>query len=502
MKILVVNAPHVERFVRSQRWATKTRARVMRWPDWLAYATAVLEADGHEVKLLDCPAWGWDMERYRQEVRAFRPELVAVDTSTPSILSDIRAAAIAREECGAQTLLIGPHVTSMPDDTFARAGGVVDAVARGEYDYTVRDVARALADGRSLAGIAGLSWSKDGAIRHEVDRPLIQNLDELPFPAWHHLKLDDYYDGIKLFPYIDIIGGRGCPYKCTFCLWPQVMHGHSYRVRTPGNIVDEIEHDLARYPRLKGGEFYFEDDTFTLDRDHTRQICEEIIARKLDITFSVNGRADVMDEGLLKLMRQAGCRQLLIGYESANQEVLNRMKKGVRIDRVSQFTHLAAKLGFDIHGCFTLGMPGETRASLEESVQFALEHPLTTVQFSAAMPFPGTSYYGEAEANGLLEPGGWENYLSEDGEQQAIVSYPGLHRQEVTEKVDEALKRFYFRPSYAWRFLKRTKNTGDLRRKLRGATSFGGYLLKKSLRARRAPAAAAGAGFASQKGVE
>ncbi|MEZ6014001.1 MAG: radical SAM protein [Planctomycetota bacterium] len=499
MRVLVVNAPHVERFVRSQRWATRTRARIMRWPDWLAYATAVLEQDGQEVKLLDCPAWGWDMARYREEVRAFRPDLVVVDSSTPSILSDIRAAAIAREECGARTLLVGPHVTSMPDDTFQRASGVVDAVARGEYDYTVRDVARAQADGRSLAGIAGLSWLKGSEVVHEADRPLIQNLDELPFPAWHQLKLDDYYDGIKLFPYIDVIGGRGCPYKCTFCLWPQVMHGHTYRVRSPRNIVDEIEHDLAQFPRLANGEFYFEDDTFTLDREHTRQICEELIGRKLDITFSVNGRADVMDEDLLKLMRKAGCRQLLVGYESANQEVLNRMKKGVRIDRVSKFTHLAAGLGFDIHGCFTLGMPGETRESLEESVRFALEHPLTTVQFSAAMPFPGTSYYDEAEADGLLEPGGWQNYLTADGEQQAIVSYPGLDRNEVTAKVDEALKRFYFRPSYAWGFLKRTRNLGDLRRKVRGATSFGGYLLKKSLRRKpRAKAAEQAATEAAQ----
>jgi len=490
MKVLVVNAPHVERFVRSQRWATRTRARIMRWPDWLAYATAVLEQDGCEVKLLDCPAWGWDMQRYRAEVEAFRPDLVVVDSSTPSILSDIRAAAIAREACGARTLLVGPHVTSMPDDTFQRAGGVVDAVARGEYDYTVRDVARALVDGRSLSGIAGLSWLRDGAAVHEADRLLIQNLDELPFPAWHHLRLDDYYDGIKLFPYIDVIGGRGCPYKCTFCLWPQVMHGHSYRVRSPRNIVDEIEHDLRCHPRLRKGEFYFEDDTFTLDRDHTRRICQELIDRKLDITFSVNGRADVMDEDLLRLMRKAGCRQLLIGYESANQEVLNRMKKGVKIDRVSQFTHLAARLGFDIHGCFTLGMPGETRESLEQSVRFALEHPLTTVQFSAAMPFPGTSYYAEAEANGLLQPGGWENYLSEDGEQQAIVSYPGLDREEVTAKVDEALKRFYFRPGYAWRFLKRTRNLGDLRRKVRGAVSFGGYLVKRRSARRPVPPAA------------
>jgi anaerobic magnesium-protoporphyrin IX monomethyl ester cyclase len=268
------------------------------------------------------------------------------------------------------------------------------------------------------------------------------------------------------------------------------MHGHDYRVRSPGNIVDEIEHDLALFPRLRSGEFYFEDDTFTLDKNHARAFCNELLSRRLDITFSVNARADVVDDDLLRLMQKAGCRQLLIGFESADQNVLNRMKKGITVTKMSEFTHRAARMGFHIHGCFTLGMPGETSETLQKTVNFALEHPLSTVQFSAAMPFPGTSYYDECEEQDLLEPGGWQNYLSVDGEQQAIVSYPGIDREEVTRTVDRALKEFYFRPSYMFRLLRTTRNFGDLKRKVRGAKSLVEYLVTRGTRQRRAAPAA------------
>jgi len=307
------------------------------------------------------------------------------------------------------------------------------------------------------------------------DRPLIENLDELPFPAWHHLDVTSYFDGTKLYPYVDIIGGRGCPFQCMFCLWPQVIHGRRYRLRTAKNIVDEMEYDLAHWPEIKKGEFFFEDDTFTVNRKRAYAICEEILRRKLKVTWSINSRADVVDYELFKLMKKAGCRLLLVGFESGDQQMLQKMKKNITVERMREFVDLVKKAGLQIHGCFVLGLPGETRETIEKTIRFALETRMDTVQFSAAIPFPGTDYYQVCQEAGLIEARDWKDWLNQ-GEQSTVVNYPGLSKSEIEKSVDEGLKKFYFRPSYMVRFILDTHSLSDLYRKLRGAKNFLSYL--------------------------
>jgi radical SAM superfamily enzyme YgiQ (UPF0313 family) len=327
LKILVINEPFVKDFCRTQRWAARTRGRVLRAPDWLAYTTAVLEQEGHDVKLYDFPAKDWGKERLRTLVREEQPEAVVLDSTTPSIYSDIECASLCKQVAPCTVIMVGPHVSIMDEETLRIAGGVVDIIARGEYEYTVRDVVRSLHNG-DMQEVPGISYlDRAGNYRHNPDRPPIENLDELPFPAWHHLDITSYFDGTKLFPYIDIIGGRGCPYQCAFCLWPQVMHGRKYRLRSAPNIVDEMEYDIERWPEITKGEFFFEDDTFTVNPKRAFAICDEISRRNLSVTWSINTRADVTDVELFRRMKKAGCSFTAASCSASREKLVKASKE-------------------------------------------------------------------------------------------------------------------------------------------------------------------------------
>ncbi len=473
MKVLLINEPYVKEFNRTQRWAARTRGRVLRAPDWLAYATAVLERAGIQAKLFDFPAEGLDKDDLRLLVRNEQPDFVVLDSTTPSIYSDLDCARICKEETPARVIMVGPHSSALPEETLALSNGAVDVVCIGEYDETVLDVVTHYS---RVSEVVGICYLDDGIPRRSSPRPLIQDLDSLPFPAWHQLDLMKYFDGSKLYPYIDIFSGRGCPHGCVFCLWPQVMHGHRIRLRSPRCVVDEMEYDIKLCPQVaRGGEFFFEDDTFTLVKDNAMAICEEVLRRGLKITFSVNARTDTADEELFALLKRAGCRQLLVGFESGDQGILDTMKKKETVEDARRFMELAHKVGLDVHGCFVLGLPGETEQTMEHTIRFALDLGLHTVQFSAAVPFPGTRYFEYCQENGLLKADRWDAWL-EDGEQAPVVDYPGLDKDAVKKAVDQGLKKFYFRPSYMIKFLFSTRSTSDLYRKLRGAKNFLAYL--------------------------
>jgi radical SAM superfamily enzyme YgiQ (UPF0313 family) len=254
------------------------------------------------------------------------------------------------------------------------------------------------------------------------------------------------------------------------------MHGNRVRLRSPAKVVDEIEYDIELCPQVvQGGEFFFEDDTFTLVKSNAMAICEEILSRGLKITFSVNARTDTADEKLFRLMKRAGCRELLVGFESGDSRILSAIQKKETVEDSLRFMELARKTRMDVHGCFVLGLPGETEQSIEKTIRFALDLGLHTVQFSAAVPFPGTTYFDYCKENDLLNAERWDEWLSE-GEQAAVIDYPGLGRDAVREAVDRGLKRFYFRPTYMIKFLLQTRSKSDLYRKLRGARNFLGYL--------------------------
>lgn len=476
MKVLVINEPFVPNFCRTQRWAARTRGRVLRAPDWLAYATAVLEKYNYNVRLLDMVAENQTKQDLRCLMRKEQPDFAVLDSTTSSIYSDIECAQIIKEESKAKVIMVGPHISALPEETLLLAKGGVDAACIGEYDYTLKDVIEGF---DTLNTIKGVAYYQDGRVIKNEPRPFIENLDELPFPAWHHLDLMKYFDGGKLYPYLDIISGRGCPNRCMFCLWPQVMHGTKYRLRSARNVVDEIEYDIELCPMvLRGGEFFFEDDTFTVNKERAIQICEEVMRRGLKIIFSVNARVDNADLEMFKIMKKAGCRELLVGFESGNQEILDKMNKNITLEQSRQFMNYARIANLEVHGCFVIGLPGETEETARQTIKFALDLGLTTVQFSGAVPFPGTPFYRLAKTQNWLTAQDWRDWLSE-GEQKGVVEYPQFSSQKINYYVDSGLKKFYFRPTYMLKFLIATRTTSDFYRKFRGAKNFLSYLVSK-----------------------
>jgi radical SAM superfamily enzyme YgiQ (UPF0313 family) len=256
------------------------------------------------------------------------------------------------------------------------------------------------------------------------------------------------------------------------------MHGLKYRFRSPKNVVDELEYDIRLLPQILKGEFFFEDDTFTVNKERAILICEEILKRGLKITFSVNARVNNADLQMFQIMKRAGCRELLVGFESGVQEILDNMHKGIRVEESVKFMELAKKSKLQVHGCFVIGLPGETRETAQKSIDFALSLGCDTIQFSGAVPFPGTIFFKLAKEKGWLKTNDWKKWLGY-GEQKGIVEYPEICEEKINDYVDLGLKKFYFRPGYMLKFLFRTRSLSDLYRKVRGAWNFINYLFEK-----------------------
>lgn len=473
MKILLLNEPFIPQYCRCQRWPARTRARALRPPDWLCYAAAVLKQAGLDVELYDFVANKWDKKRLSDLLKQKRPDFVVLDSTTPSIYSDIECAKICKQQADAKVIMVGTHATALPSETLTLAAGSVDVIALGEFDYTLRDIIR---NWPILDEVKGICYLKNSEIKFGPPRQLIEDLDSLPFPSWEYIDIMKYFDAGRLYPYIDIIGGRGCAYQCTFCQWPQLMFGHKYRFRSPCNIADEIEYDLRLFPKLKAGEFFFEDDTFTVNKERAYLICAEIQRRGLKINWSVNARPDIHNLELFKEMKKAGCRGFLVGFESGDQRILDNIKKGLKLEQAEEFVRLAKQAKIALHGCFVLGLPGETKETCQKTIDFALKLGLDTLQFSAAVPLPGSEYFEYCKSQGLLKAKSWEDWL-DAGEQAAVVDYPDLSINEINRFVDRGLKKFYLRPEFVFKFIGYNKNINDIYRKLRGAFNFLSYLI-------------------------
>lgn len=469
MKILILNPPYGDDFCRSARWAAKSRGRVQRHPDWLLTAAAVLEQAGHTVKFVEGAALNLSQDEIRRTVSGFMPELGICHTTTPSIYNDISYAKLIKDTCGCRTVLVGPHVSVLAADTFKAAGGAVDIIARGEYDHTLRDIAQ----GKPIESIAGISYIKEGRIVDNPDRPPL-DVNELPFPAWHHIEPEWYKDAGKRFPFLTLISARGCSGKCTYCRDTAVMHSRNPRFRDAKLVVDEIENDYKLFPRLK--EIMFETDTFTAWTGHVKGICEEILKRGLKITWSCNVRVD-MDLELLPLMKKAGCRMLMVGFEFGTQGALDAVKKGVTLKQSKEFALKASKMGFTIHGCFMVGAPGETRESARKTIEFAKSLPLDTVQFSGICVYPGTEMYEWAQKNKYLVPKDWSEWVGPGKEQVTLLDYPQLGKKEIDGLIDEGLKGFYFRPRQVLKMLLGSGSIHDIMRKVFGLKSFIKYIV-------------------------
>jgi anaerobic magnesium-protoporphyrin IX monomethyl ester cyclase len=482
--VFVLNPPVTRDFCRSARWAARSRGRVQRHPDWLLTAVAVLEKSGFSVDFLDGPVLNLERQEVLLALKKNRPGFLVLHTTTPSIDSDLDYASLAKKlisDC--KTVAVGPHLTAEPEDTLHRAKGSLDVVVRGEYDYTLRELVELAGSGWStskLAGILGISYlDGEGQAVHTPARPYL-DVNELPFPAWHHIDPRWYRDAGKRFPFITLISGRGCFGRCTFCRDVPLMEGRKLRMRHPELVVDEIEYDFSLFPYLK--EVMFETDTFTGLPSHVEGVCKEILKRNLKITWSCNCRTDA-DLELLPLMKRAGCRMLMVGFEFGTQEALDAVRKGTTLEQSVRLAKEAQRLGFTVHGCFMFGAPGETLESALRTIAFAKSLPMDTVQFSGICAYPGSEIYSEAKEKGFLVPGNWREWVDDNWEQVTVLSYPELTKEEIDQLIDQGLKEFYLRPQQILQMAKAIRTVDDLRRKLYGFRMFiDGGPVKPSLR--------------------
>ena len=293
--------------------------------------------------------------------------------------------------------------------------------------------------------MAGLSYKdSNGQVVHNPDREILTDMDRLPFvtPVYKRdLRPEDYYIGYLLHPYVSLYTGRGCRSRCTFCLWPQTVGGHKYRTRSVANVLEEAALVRELFPQMK--ELFFDDDTFTDDRPRAEEIARGL--GRLGLTWSCNAKANVPRE-TLQVLRDNGLRLLLVGYESGNQQILINIKKGLRVERARQFAADCRDLGITVHGTFILGLPGETKETIQETIRFAREVNPHTIQVSIAAPYPGTELHRQAVENGWLPADDdGATLVSEHGTQLAALSYPHLEHTEILDSVDAFYRRFYFR---------------------------------------------------------
>ncbi|NCD34121.1 MAG: radical SAM protein [Spartobacteria bacterium] len=453
MRVAIVSPPFLPNFCRSQRWPVVNRTRAMRYPDWLAYAAGVIEKDGFDLAFRDFIAEEAILKDVADWVGEWKPDLLVMDATTPSIYNDIKCAQMCKSaNAGTHISFVGPHVTVLPKETMMEAGGAVDSIAMGEYDYTIRDLARTLDGGGHLDQVEGLAWGGATDFVRNKARVPIENLDELPLPPWHFLDVSRYRNNTYLFPYLDQISGRGCPNLCQFCQWPQVMHGRRYRYCSPERVVAEM---LESFQRYKVKEIFFEDDTLTANRKRLREVCELILQQNIRMKWSCNSRVDWADLELMKLMKEAGCRMVLIGPESGSQTILDNVRKGIRVEQTTAFVTTAKKAGLATHSCWVMGLPGETRETMAQTVHFVKSLDTDTIQASSVMPQVGTELYNWAMEQGYLTARSWADYAMQ-GEQTAVMEYPNLSQQEMNAAVNNLLRSFYFQPHVMFRLLRQS----------------------------------------------
>jgi hopanoid biosynthesis associated radical SAM protein HpnJ len=436
MKTLFLHPPSFEGFDggAGARYQARREVRSFWYPTWLAQPAALVPGSC----LIDAPPAGLTLEHVLPQAKDY--ELCVLHTSTPSFLSDVRVAeALKAVNPHLQIGFVGAHVAVDPAAALG-ASEAIDFVGRHEFDFTLKEVA----EGRPLPTIDGLSYrARDGRIMHNCERAILEDMDRLPFVVdvyKRDLHVEDYFIGYLLHPYVSLYTGRGCRSKCTFCLWPQTVGGHRYRTRSVDHVVDEIALATRYFPQVK--EYFFDDDTFTDDLPRAEAIAKRL--GKLGVTWSCNAKANVPRE-TLKVLKANGLRLLVVGYESGNQQILNNIKKGIRLDMAHQFTRDCHELGITIHGTFILGLPGETRETIQETIRYATAINPHTIQVSIAAPYPGTYLHRQAVEHGWLHNGGKE-LVNDYGLQISALNYPHLPHTEIFEAVERFYKRFYFRP--------------------------------------------------------
>jgi hopanoid biosynthesis associated radical SAM protein HpnJ len=454
LKTLFLNPPSFENFDggAGSRWPATREIESYWYPVWLAYPAGMLEGS----RLLDAPPHHVTAEETIEIAKGY--EFLVLFTSTPGFPGDIRLSqAIKAANPNIKIAFVGPHVTVLPERSLKDCSAI-DFVCRKEFDMAVVEYAQ----GKPLEEIAGISYRKNGGVVHTPDRTQLQDLDAMPHVTdiyKRDLDVTRYNVPFLLHPYVSLYTTRGCPAQCTFCLWPQTLSGHPWRKRSTDDVAREMAQAKEYWPNVK--EFFFDDDTFNIQKARTIELCSKL--KPLGLTWSCTSRVTT-DYETLKAMKEAGCRLLIVGYESGDPQILKNIKKGATVERARHFTRDCHKLGLVIHGDFIMGLPGETHETINRTIAFAKELDVETIQVSVAHAYPGTELYDYAVKNGFMVTEG--KMVDEGGHQLAHIQYPGLPADDILEAVHRFYDEYYFRPKAVFRILRKAVFNGDNRRRL------------------------------------
>jgi hopanoid biosynthesis associated radical SAM protein HpnJ len=461
LKTLFLNPPSFENFDggASSRWPATREIESYWYPVWLTYPAGMLEGS----RLLDAPPHHVSAQETIELTKQY--EFLVLFTSTVGFKGDCAMATRMKEtNPKLKICFVGPHVTTLPDQTL-RDCPAIDFIVRREFDYATVE----FANGKSLADILGVSYLKDGKVVHNPDRPDVTDLDALPDATdiyKRDLDVRRYNVPFLLHPYVAFYTTRGCPAQCTFCLWPQLLSGHPWRKRSTDRVAREMAKVKEYWPDLK--EVFFDDDTFNIQKARTIELCSKL--KPLKMTWSCTSRVTT-DYETLKAQKESGCRLLIVGYESGNQQILKNIKKGATVERARDFTRDTKKLGLLVHGDFIIGLPGETRETIQQTINFAKELDVETIQVSLAHAYPGTELYDFAKQNGFIV--NEQSMVDEGGHQLAMIEYPGLPREEALDAVHRFYDEYYFRPKAVFRIVRKAVfNNSERKRLYKEARSF------------------------------
>jgi hopanoid biosynthesis associated radical SAM protein HpnJ len=453
MRTLFLNPPSFEGFDggASSRWPATREIESYWYPVWLCYPAGMLP----DSKVVDAPPHKVSIQQTVAMAGDF--ELLVLFTSTPGFKVDVKIAEMMRDaNPKLKVVFVGPPVTIDPERTL-RASTAIDFVVRREFDHQIVDFAK----GKPLSEIGGITYRQNGSFISNPDAPAIENLDQLPWVSKVYkrdLDITRYNVPFLLNPFIAFYTSRGCPAMCTFCLWPQTHSGHRWRLRSSDDVAAEVRFARDSFPNLK--EIFFDDDTFNYQKARTIELCSKL--KPLKFTWSCTSRVTT-DYETLRAMKEAGCRLLIVGYESGDPNVLKNIKKGATVEMAQRFTANCKKLGLLVHGDFIIGLPGESHESIRRTIDFSKRLDCETIQVSIAHPYPGTEFFDYAARNNLIT---LDSMTDEAGHQLPNVIYPGLDRAELVDWVEKFYGEYYFRPRVAWRVVRRAIFDSSERRRL------------------------------------
>ncbi|MBF0466525.1 MAG: radical SAM protein [Nitrospirae bacterium] len=480
-RIAFLNPPYLEKFSRSQRSPAVTKSGTLYFPMWLAAACALADREGFVVDLIDAPAAGTSRQDVLMRLKHFVPALIVVDTSTPSIHNDSEfCKEIKAALPNSFIILVGTHVSAMPEQCL-NLNDSIDAVAIGEYDNTISELAKALMEYQTPFNVPGVAYRHKEKFIFTTCRQPLEDLDSLPHvsPIYKRfLNIEHYFNPNALYPMVTITTTRGCPHECVFCVYPQTVMGHRLRMRSVSNVLDEMQYIVENFPEARA--VFFEDDTFTISKKRCVEISEGIIKRGINISWTANARATI-DYETMRRMKEAGCRCLCVGFESGSQELLDNMKKKITIEQSEAFMEDARRAGILVHGCFMVGFPGETKKTMNETLELAKRLNPDTVQFYPMMIYPGTEAFKWFDDRGYITTDDFSKWLTPAGLHNTVIRTESLTSAELVRFCDNARRQFYLRPDYMFYKLRQVLNDPEERKRtVKSARTFIKYLIKGS----------------------